>query len=165
MLQELEYSGALRWSQFLNPVQETLLGILAGAALRYVKGAALRENGTELFQDFHNLPEIRPLVRLQRAALLNQGSESRWAFWRNCWPQVLGKKQLCKKCIRFNSHCANKFSLDVVLKAGKKSLPYWRQHKPPGKGSGSRKEFFQTPFPTGATQSCRHQPFGCMPFA
>jgi len=91
MLQVLEYSAALRWFQFLNPVQETLLGILAGATLRYVKGAALRENGTELFQDFHNLPEIGPLVRLQCAALLNQGSESRWAFWRNCWPQVLGK--------------------------------------------------------------------------
>jgi len=76
MLQVLEDSAALRWFQFLNPVQETLLRILAGATLRYVKAATLRENGTELFQDFHNLPEIRPLVRLQRAALLNQGSES-----------------------------------------------------------------------------------------
>jgi hypothetical protein len=93
MRQDLSYSGALHWFQFLNPLQQTLLGILAGATLRDVEAAALQESGMELFQDFHNLPEIRPLVRLQCAALLNQGSKSRWAFWRNCWPQVLEKNQ------------------------------------------------------------------------
>jgi len=78
--------------KFLNPLHEPLLGVLAGATLWCFEAATLRENGVELFQDFHNLPEVGPLVRLQGAALLNQGSEGRWTFWRNCWPQVLGKK-------------------------------------------------------------------------
>ena len=87
----LGYSGAMRRFQFLNPLHETLLGVLAGATLWCVGAATLWENGVELFQDFHNLPEVGPLVRLQGAALLNQGSEGRWTFWRNCWPQVLEK--------------------------------------------------------------------------
>lgn len=138
----------MRRFKFLNPLHEPLLGVLAGATLWCFEAATLRENGVELFQDFHNLPEVGPLVRLQGAALLNQGSEGRWTFWRNCWPQVLGKKnQSCKKYIRLDSHCAKKFT-SVVIKARKKSLPCWLLRKPPGKGSGSRKEFYQTPFPT-----------------
>jgi hypothetical protein len=102
--------------QFLNPPHEPLLGILAGAgaALRCVEAATLQENGVELFQHFHDLPEVRPLVRPQGAALLNQGSEGRWTFWGNCWRQFLGKKTINHHVrdifATTDSHCAKKFT-------------------------------------------------------
>lgn len=86
----------MRWFQLLDPLHEPLLGVLAGAALLRVEAATLREDGVGLLQDFDDLPEVGPLVRLQGAALLDQGPEGRWAFWRNRWPQVLRKKKKIK---------------------------------------------------------------------
>lgn len=75
--------------QLLDPASETFLVVREGRDLHKVQSPVQGKRGLKLFKNPNDLPELRPLVRMEGPALLDEGSEGRRAVFRDFWSQAL----------------------------------------------------------------------------